>query len=33
MSKNIKLSPMLLIQCHKKDIGIPRKGTGNISDK
>ena len=23
----------LLIQCHKKDIGIPRKDTGNISDK
>lgn len=24
---------MLLIQCHKKDIGIERKDTGNISDK
>jgi len=23
----------LLIQCHKKDIGIARKDTGNISDK
>ena len=23
----------LLIQCHKKDIGIPRKDTGDISDK
>jgi hypothetical protein len=23
----------LLIQCHKKDIGIDRKDTGNISDK
>ena len=23
----------LLIQCHKKDIGIERKDTGNISDK
>ena len=24
---------MLLIQCHKKDIGIKRKDTGDISDK
>ena len=24
---------MLLIQCHKKDIGIKTKDTGNISDK